>query len=632
MLLFLFLWEVYPAQSQELTGIVYVADPTGKTPLPGVTVRLSVSKTGAVTGRNGTFSLRKETSAPEYLIVSFVGFQSDSVLVDNATAGMLEFVMTEGVQLSEAVVTAHRQGVTFSTLSAGKTELITSAGLTKMACCNLSESFENSATVTVGFTDAVSGAKQVQLLGLSGIYSQMLAENVPTMRGLAATYGWNYTPGTWLESIQISKGASSVVNGYESVTGQINLEFKKPNLTESLFINLYTDDARRYEGNLTSAVQVNKHLWTGLMLHGSTESKVHDANGDTFLDQPKTKFINAYNRWFYLNDEAGIQSRTGLKFLYEERIGGQDSVCHKGEGALYQTFIHNKNFTVYNKTGVTVGDREGQSLGIIHSFTYHDQESDFGMKNFGGTQVSFYSNIMFTSFVATPAHHYTVGVSFSYDRYRTHFLDSLTFNQTPYTRFTRTESTPGLYGEYTYSPSDAFSVILGLRTDHNSRFGWLVTPRSNIRYNIGEYLILRASAGRGFRSPNVLSENIGLMGSSRQFDLSGVNGLDMESAWNYGGNVTLYIPLWDKRRAMLSLDYFRTDFQHQAIVDTERDRHAVFFYNLRGRSRANAWQADLSMTFFRGLDLFAAFRYSNNRITYTQENVSVEVDKPLVST
>jgi outer membrane cobalamin receptor len=626
------LLPAYAVQSQELNGTVYYIEQDGrKTTLPGANIYLKESRLGTTTDADGHFVIRKTGAKEEYLLVSFTGYRSDSVLVNSQTTAPLEFVLAEGMTLGEAVVTAYRQGTTLSALTTLKTETITEAGLMKMACCNLSESFENSATVTVGFTDAVSGAKQVQLLGLSGIYSQMLAENVPTLRGLAATYGWSYTPGTWLESIQISKGASSVVNGYESITGQINLEFRKPNLTDPLFINLYTDDAGRYETNLSTAVPVAKNLWTGLMLHGSIESEVHDNNGDTFMDMPKTQFINAYNRWFYLDAERGIQSRTGIKFLYDERKGGQDSLCHEGEGPLFETFITNKNLTVYNKTGIAVGDKEDQSIGIINSFTHHTQNSDFGKKTFDGTQTSYYANIMFFSHIGTPVHSYTAGVSFAYDRYATQYADLLPFNQTPLTPINRTEAVPGAYGEYTFAPAGGLTLLLGFRTDYNSRYGWLVTPRANIRYNFGEWLILRASGGRGFRAPNIIPDNIGILASSRNIHVEDIHHLGIEKAWNWGGNATFYIPIWDERRITLSLDYFRTAFQNQAITDIERDRHDVFFYNLRGRSFANAWQADLSMTFFRGLDLFAAFRYNTNRITYSDGEQSVEMEKPLVS-
>lgn len=532
--------------------------------------------------------------------------------------------------LDEVTVSSFRSGTILSSFSSLKTEIITTTGLKKMACCNLSESFENTASATVGFTDAVSGAKQIQLLGLSGIYTQTLSENIPTLRGLATTYGLSHIPASWLESIQISKGTSSVVNGYESITGQMNLEFRKPNFTDPLFINLYMDDDLHYEGNITAAAQVAKNLWTGLLLSGTLGTAVHDENGDNFLDMPKMKYVNAYNRWFYLNDEKGIQSRTGIKFLYEDRKAGQDSLCHVKHNipldgiTLWESFITNKSFTAYNKTGLSIGDKEGQSLGIINSFTHYEQYSTFGLKAFNGIQDSYYLNVLFSSFISNTNHRYMTGVSFAYDNYNTEFENI--------TAISRTEAVPGIFAEYTSTPLINLTVVAGLRVDYNSHFGWLVTPRLNIKYDVNEFIIVRASAGRGFRSPNVLAENIGLMASSRVFDMSNINNLGIEKAWNFGGNMAFNIPMWDDRQAKLSIDYFHTRFQNQVIIDAERNRNAVFFYNSNGSANyANAWQADLSATLFKGFDLFAAFRYNNNRITYTNGTQQVETDKPLFS-
>ncbi|MDR2086170.1 MAG: TonB-dependent receptor [Dysgonamonadaceae bacterium] len=537
-------------------------------------------------------------------------------------------------QLQETVIVHHRPGTFFSTLNPLKTETITQTGLKKMACCNLSESFENSASATVGFTDAVTGAKQIQLLGLSGIYTQILTENIPALRGLAATYGLSYIPASWLEAIQLSKGASSVINGYESIAGQMNLEWKKPNNSEPLFINLYADNDRHYEANLTSALQLTPQLWTGLLLSGMTGTEIHDENRDNFLDMPQVEYVNAYNRWFYLDDEKGVQSRTGIRFLYEDRKAGQDSLCHIKHGIpledviLWESFITNKNVTIDNKTGIAVGDKEGQSIGVINSYTHHEQRSSFGLKTFNGIQDSYYLNLLFTSFVNNTNHRYTVGASLVYDSYDTEFSDP---TQTPLTPVNRREIVPGIYGEYTWTSPFNLMVVAGLRTDYNSRYGWLITPRVNVKYGVKEWITVRASAGRGFRSSNVLAENTGLMASSRRFDLSGINDLAMEEAWNFGGNILFTVPVWESHQASVSLEYFHTHFRNQTVVDTERDRYSVYFYNRNG-GNANVWQADLSVALFRGLDLFAAFRYNNNRVIYSDGRRTIATDKPLFST
>lgn len=540
---------------------------------------------------------------------------------------------TESIELQEVVVNSTQKGVVMSRLSVNKTELITKTGMAKMACCNLSESFENSATVTVGFTDAVSGTKQVQLLGLSGIYSRLLAENVPNMRGLFSVFGWAYIPGSWLESIQISKGASSVVNGYESIAGQINMEFKKPNYTEPLFINAYGDHPGRYEANITSATRVAKDLWTGLLLHGSADTGAHDYNGDTFNDMPESRFVNLYNRWFYLS-ESGIQSRTGIRFLYDNKEGGQHE-SHFDEkdprhDNHYRTHIENKGLSIENKTGLTIGNREGQSLGIIGSFNTSEVNLNYGKKAYRGTQNSVYGNVLFTSGFGD-SHRYTAGASFVCDNYQTTFQDSLSHNLTPRTALNRTEIISGLFAEYTFSVKNRLDIILGVREDRNSLHGWLFTPRANLRYGITEELVLRASTGKGYHSPNVIVENIGLLATSRNFHLGGIDGLKIESAWNYGGNLSACIPIWNGQTLTVSADYFHTRFQNQAVIDVERDRNSVYFYNQEGTSSTDVWQVDVSLAPFRRFDVFAAFRYNDTKITCSDNGRQYTVEKPLVS-
>jgi len=617
-----------------VVGHVYSLDENGrKLPLADAIVYCTNNKAIAKSDVKGKFVLSVDNAVDLTLIATFTGYRSDTILVNNPQDELPEFLLKQGKNLQRVTVTASNQYSILSRGSVLKTETINKTGLVKLACCNLAESFENSATVTVGFTDAISGAKQVQLLGLSGIYTQLQSENIPTLRGLASTYGWSHIPGSWLESIQISKGASSVVNGYESVAGQINLEYKKPNNTEPLFINLYANQFGSYEGNVTASKQVAPNLWTGLLVSGTLDKNAHDYNGDGFRDMPKTELVNVYNRWFYLNPN-GLQSRTGIKFLYENREGGHHNqhTSSGGSGGHYLTNIENKDFTIENKTGFPVGDKEGQSIGIVHSFTHYEQNSTFGEKTFNGMQNSYYSNVIFSSTIGdNAANKYSVGGGLVYDNFKTQYQDLLPFNLIPLTALNRTEFVPGVFGEYTFSPHEKFTLIVGGRANHNSKYGWLFTPRANVKYNISNNLILRGSIGKGYRTPNVISDNIGIMASSRKLYLEGIADLNIESAWNTGGNLTYYIPIWDKRKITLSLDYFHTEFQNQTVVDIERNSNSVYFYNLQGRSFADVFQVDLSVTPFTGFDIFAAFRYNNTKITYSDGTEQYLVEKPLTS-
>ncbi|MDR0547504.1 MAG: TonB-dependent receptor [Dysgonamonadaceae bacterium] len=632
LLLFFLLFIVLNVGAQNLRGKVFAIENGKKTPLAGANVFFKKNANGVATNEKGAFTITRNDDDSEWLYASYLGYSPDSLRI-TGDKDNIEFILSEGVELKEVTVVSAQKGMIFNRLDIGKTELITKTGLAKMACCNLSESFENSATVTVGFTDAVSGVKQVQLLGLSGLYSQLLTENVPMHKGLLSTFGWSYVPGSWLESIQISKGASSVVNGYESVSGQINVEMKKPNYTEPLFINLYADRQGRYEANVTSAAKVTKDLYTGLLLHGSADAGAHDYNGDTFLDMPESKFINLFNRWFYLSDK-GIQSRTGLRLLADSRDAGQTEHLHSanaetGHGELYKSSIRNKGFSVENKTGFTIGG-EGKSIGVITSFNYSDENLIYGRKSFNGRQNSFYSNVLYTS-TTDSNHHYTIGASFAYDKYNTWYEDVLPFSLTPRTDVDRRETVPGVFAEYAYNLEDKLTFIIGLREDYNSRYGWLFTPRANIRYNPLKDLALRASVGRGYRSPNVIADNIGLLATSRLFDVAAIDNLDIERAWNFGGNITAYIPVLDEKQLTISLDYFHTQFDNQAIIDIERNRNSVFFYNLQGKSYADAMQVDISFSPFKGFDFFAAYRYNKTEITYSENGQNYAFEKPLTS-
>lgn len=623
--------------AQQVIGVAFDGDRNdGAATLPGAHIYWEGTANGVTTGADGRFSIEMPQGGGR-LIASFTGYHNDTVEIAAGSNQVVEFTLSEGVTLGETVVSARRKGSYLSRITPVQTEIITGAGLQKMACCNLAESFENSATVTVGFTDAVSGAKQIQMLGLSGVYTQMLDENIPTMRGLASSFGWNYVPGPWLESIQVSKGTSSVVNGYESTTGQINLEFRKPDLSETLFLNLFGAADGRMEANLTSAAPVGEKLWTGVMLHGSTEQTEHDANDDGFMDMPKTKLFNIYNRWQYENPEKGVESRTGIKLLHDKRIGGHlSSIGEQPAGAMprYQTNIENSNISVFNKTGIAFGRREGQSIGIINSFTHHEIESAYGAKQYGGKQNTFYSNVLVSSFLANETHKYVVGASFLYDRFDETYSDTLAKNSvnTPMPVWlAREEIVPGAFAQYTYSYQEKLTVMAGVRGDYHNRYGMLFTPRANVKYNFTDDIIFRVSAGRGYRSANVIAENIGYLASSRRMNVWTVNDLDIEKAWNYGANFTFYIHLPEERTITVGMDYYRTDFDNQAIVDMEYDRQEIYFYNLQGRSYANAWQLDVQATPFKGFDVFAAFRLSDTRVTYSHNVQQFTADKPLSS-
>lgn len=581
-----------------------------KAPLPFANIHWLGTTEGTVADEAGHFKLNKTKDGPLQLVASFVGYLNDTILI-SPNQSSVEIILEQGAELKQVEIKERMSGSYISSLKPIKTEVITTAGLQKLACCNLSESFENNATVDVGFSDAVTGAKQIQMLGLAGDYSQLMVENIPFTRGLGSAFGLTYIPGTWMESIQISKGTSSVVNGYESTTGQINAEFRKPWNTDKFFLNVYGNNEGRLEVNTHASHVISEDkLSTMVLAHASTQISRIDMNHDGFLDQPLSKQVNVSNRWSY--EKHGVtESKFGFNYLYDERQGGQLIGIKTNEAIAngnYVMKVATRRAQVYDKTGFIFQNIPNTSLGLIFSGLYHEQESVFGRSEYNARQLGFYGNAIFQSQIGNSSHTYNAGLSLMYDDFDESFRD---------TAFNRVESVPGVFAQYTYNPNEKLSLIAGMRADHHNKFGTIFTPRIHFKVNLFEKTVLRGSAGKGYRSASVLAENSGMLVSSRQLVFR--EDFRMEEAWNYGLNLTQTIALSEKRDMVISADYYRTDFINQVIVDLDQAADRIVIYNLDGESYSNSFQINAEIALLERFDVSAAYRLNDTRVTTAGE-------------
>ena len=600
-------------QAQSLRGIVYENVNNDTIPLPGVNIYWEGTQKGTVTDAQGRFAL-KEAKGAHNLIFSFVGYANDTLHAHSSEA-LFTHVMSSALNLNEVEVVSREKTAFVSRMSTVNTTHIGSGELKKAACCNLSESFETSASVDVSYSDAVTGAKQIEMLGLSGIYTQMMSENMPDLRGLANSFGLGYVPGSWMESIQVSKGTSTVLNGYESMSGQINVEYKKPSAGDKLFVNLFQNHMGRSEMNFNARTPLSKTLSTMLLGHVSHNGTRHDDNKDGFLDDPLYTQYNLFNRWDFIHNNYDIQF--GIKALKEEREGGQlsyDKQLPRDINNGYGVKMNTERVAAFLKTGF-IFDRPVTSLGIQQQFTYHKLGSYFGLNDYDANQLSYYANALFQSYIGNTQHSYTTGASFIYDKYEEQLNDSL---------FARTEVVPGVFFQYSYSDGEKVNIIAGLRADHHNEYGVFVTPRLHLRYNFNEHTILRATAGKGFRSPNVLAENTSLLASSRR--LVFVNTPRMEEAWNFGLNLSKHFDIGN-RELTVNIDGYRTSFVNQVIIDRDSDIDLISIYNLNGKSFSNSFQVEANYELLKGLDVTAAFRMNDVKMTYNDELLQ----KPLVN-
>ena len=503
---------------------------------------------------------------------------------------------------------------------AGIGDLMGKGELFKAACCNLGESFVNNPSVDVNYSDATTGAKQIRLLGLAGTYVQMLTENLPAFRGAATPYALDYVPGTWMKSIQVSKGSASVRNGFESLAGQINVQYLQPEDPEETTLNLYGNTMRKMEANLTANHHFNKKLSTVFMGHFQNSWDKHDGNADGFLDEPNMRQYNFANHWVYLGQKYIFHG--GLSLLNEERMGGQRTHHMDGPANRFTTDISTERYSGYMKHAFILDADHGTNIAWMTTATMHLQDAGFGWKTYDVNEKNLYSQLLFeTNF--SHEHNLAAGLSFNHDFFGQQYRLQQVAGLAP-TRSTEKENTVGAYAQYTYNLHERLIAMAGLRVDHSNLYGTFVTPRLHLKWQVNDIFGFRLSAGKGYRSVHAMAENSYLMASGRTLTVD--PDLEQEEAWTYGFSTSLYLPLFG-RTLKLNAEYFYSDFSNQAVVDFDTDPHAIHIGNLHGKSYSHTFQADASYEPLRGLTLTAAYRRHIVKTTYGGELL----DKPLPS-
>ena len=607
-----FLWHLMPVSAQ-VKGMV--KDNQGE-PVVAANVFWINTTNGTVTDENGTFTIEQPVGAKK-LVVSFIGYEIDTIVVENDHKE-LAIILQGSVMMDEVQVVERKIGVVKSRSSVLNQDMISSAELARAACCNLGESFTTNPSVDVSYADAATGARQIKLLGLSGTYVQMLTENIPNYRGASAPFALGYIPGPWMQSIQVSKGSSSVKNGYEAITGQINVEFKKPQTTQSLNVNLFASSKEKYEANFDANVHLNSRLSTGVLAHYENSTRSHDDNGDGFLDMPKVEQYNLQNRWAWMGDQYVFQA--SVKAMKEDRTSGQATHLHMDNSVggfvgreLYKIGIHTDRYEAFTKNAYIFDKEKGTNLALILSGSLHKQDAGYGYKLYNVDQKNLYTSLMFeTNF--DERNSISAGLSLNYDYFnQTYRLEN---DDTGFLYGKETETVPGAYVLYTYNWKDKIIRMGGIRADHSDIYGTFVTPRAHIKYAPDDWVNLRVSVGKGYRTNHVLAENNYLLASSRKVKID--NDLDQEEAWNYGFSSSFYIPVFGKT-LNVNTEYYYTDFRRQMIIDLDTDPHIVHIANLEGKSYSHTFQAEATYPFFKGFTLTAAYRLTDVKTTYNKK-------------
>lgn len=511
----------------------------------------------------------------------------------------------DAISLANVSIVGNKAATALDGKEVGLTFNIDSKELLKAACCNLSESFETNATVDVSYANAVTGTKQIKMLGLDQKYTLITKELLPEIRGLASAYGMNFIPGRWIQGIQLTKGGSTVTNGYESISGQINTELFKTHDKNKTALNIFADTHSRIEANVVHADTLNAKWSHSVLAHANATLERIDKNDDQFMDQPIGKQINATYLLNYNDlDYSGLGTHFGFNILEDQRTAGQMNFVEdydKLQSTNYGVGIDIARFQAWNKTGYIFKGKPYQSLGWMNQYTYHEQKSFFGTTPYNGIQRTIYSNLIFESIFGNTNHKYKTGASFLHDQF-----DEQYQNDT----YHRKETVPGFFFEYTYT-GNKFTAVLGARTDFHNLAGTQFTPRVNIKYDISPKTTLRASAGRGFRTANIFAEAQPYLASNRKVEILGSNGeiygLDPEIAWNYGLSLHQEFRIFGRKSNVIA-DYFVTDFENQILPDLDQSTHKILFYNMDGKSYARAFQVQWDFEPIRRLEARLAYK------------------------
>lgn len=604
----------------EVAGMIYEKTANGQLqPLIGANIYWASSTEGVTTDQEGHFVM-KRIEGLETLVVSYIGYETDSI--DMSGQSLVAITMSSNHILDEVNITYKKRTTEVSFINPIKTQNITQKELCKAACCSLSESFETSPAIDVSFTDAVTGTRKIEMLGLAGPYVQIMRENMPYIRGLSAVTGLMYTPGPWIESMQLNLGTGSVVNGPESMTGQINVEVKKPESSEKLYVNVFANRAGRIEFNSNTYFDLGEKWSTALLAHGSTMDNTIDENNDGFYDTPLREQILLMNRWKYVGTN-NIRFQFGGKYSNANSTAGQlpkiDNI------PLWATNSKNDKIELWTKVGKVWEGDPFKSIGWQTNYVNHNLDSRYGFNSYWANQKSLYSNLIFMNAInGDPRHKYKVGGSIQYDKTEEDIgdLDS---------RFERKEIMYGSFAEYTYLPNDKWTLVLGLRGDNHKNYGYFMTPRLHLRYAPEDNIAFRIAAGRGQRTASIFAENLGYFATNRFLNiLSEVNtkpyGLDAEVAWNIGANITKEFKLGGMS-TILGIDYYYTWFEQQVVTDWDQSTRYLNIYVLHGNSDAHSFQVQADIEITEELELRTAYRYNNVKTLYK----SGLLEKPLTS-
>ena len=572
--------------SQTISGKVLFKDNGVDFPIEGANIFWLNTKQGTITKAAGEFNIQKIRDVKS-LVISYIGFKADTIDIDDKNFITHYLTFSDDNELDEVTVSKKRNTIQRTYLMPQNVVKISEEELLKAACCNLSESFETNPSVDVNHNDAITGTKQIEMLGLKSPYILITEENIPMVRGASQTYGLGFTPGTWIESIQVTKGMGSVTNGYESIVGQINTEIKKPYSDMPFFFNLFNSIDGRVEANAHLKSTISDKIQTTSFIHYNNREKANDKNGDKFLDKPIQDQLNLLSKWQYTDAANGIVSFLNIRYLDDNKKVGSIDFNEKSDlSRLWGGEIFTNRFDSSFKLGYVNPKIPYQSLGFQLAYNFHDQESYYGLNDYNISQKSLFINLIYNSIISNTKNKIKAGLNFSSDSY-----DEFVFKS----NIERTDRSFGGFFEYSFDNLNDFNLVFGLRYDNHNNLGSFFTPRLHFRYLLNDNFSIKGSAGTGRKIANIFAENQVIFLSNRKnlnkTFTEKLYGVNPEKATNLGFSLDHKVFLLGGQGNII-FDYYNTTFDNRVIIDFETPGEFNFYNSKLGKSKSNSFQAE----------------------------------------
>ena len=579
------LFNIY--SQDKVKGKVVFEDLGISYPIGGSSIYWQGTKSGTISNDNGDFEIQKIESTNN-LVISYIGFKTQIIQIENDQFYNVVLVYDNENELDDVTVTKRRNAVQRSYILPQNVVRISEQELLNAACCNLSESFETNPAIDVNHSDAITGTKQINMLGLKSPYILITEENVPMVRGASQTYGLGFTPGPWIESIQVTKGMGSVVNGFESIVGQINTELKKPLTDIPLLLNLFNSNNGRFELNTQVKSAVSEKISTSFFAHYNKRDQSNDKNSDGFLDKPLQSQINLINRWQYTNAVKGLVSFFNIRVLDDLKkigqIGSQDDTSKWGGR------IKTNRFDTSFKLGYVNPNIPYQTIGFQLAYNIHDQDSYYGKNIYDINQKSLFSNFLYNSIITNTKNKIKVGINYSFDTY-----DEFVFES----EINRTDKSFASFFEYSYDNMNNLNLVLGLRYDVHNNMGSFFTPRIHLRYILNDNLSIKGSYGKGRKIANVFAENQHIFFTNRVIQNKSFSnylyGVNPELATNYGFSIDQKISFLGGQGNLI-FDYYSTKFKNKVVIDFEKFGKFNFYNSIFGESNSNSSQLEFKFS------------------------------------